>query len=377
MTASRSAEAVVRSAVAQLRSDLDGHHQVVDLSERGERRITRAIDWLISVRHGEGYWGYRSPAVTATCTLAIALWRPAEAEVLLGPNAQWLLTQADDGRWETVWDSGAAVAAIYAAGVGTDPRSRAAMQRLASQQPEESTGRPHHCAQVLAASMFGDWVPTMQDPWVDRIVEDLDTRVGCYVLGQAVFGLLSAGRPPSEMTDVLGHLADHLHRIPWSTATFLDHAASLRALARAETHTDVVERAVDGLFGSAYRRDGSWYHDPWYTAWALLALHETSSVRRVVIEQPCLDDYLARAERSIDAVRKIEQHRDITEWRARVWVMVGTVLLVSGLTGTGLAVFALPESSRLFSSGLAFSSVLAVIAVAWRLLWPLLRHRKR
>lgn len=124
MTEWTSVEHVVRDALARLRLDLNGHHQVVDLSEHGEQRIRAAIDWLISVRHPDGYWGYRSPAVTATCTHAIALWRPVEAAQLLRPSATWLLDQANQGAWETLWDSGAAVSAIQLADLGRLPEAK-------------------------------------------------------------------------------------------------------------------------------------------------------------------------------------------------------------------------------------------------------------
>jgi uncharacterized membrane protein YqjE len=56
----------------------------------------------------------------------------------------------------------------------------------------------------------------------------------------------------------------------------------------------------------------------------------------------------------------------------RFVVMTSTVLLIVGIASVLLAVFALPDTNRLFSSGLAVSLVLGVIAVAWRLLWPAL-----
>ena len=97
MTEWTSVEDVVRDALARLRLDLNGHHQVVDLSEHGEQRIRAAIDWLISVRHPDGYWGFRSPAVTATCTHAVGplgvhesdspRWGPAPGLVALVQDA--------------------------------------------------------------------------------------------------------------------------------------------------------------------------------------------------------------------------------------------------------------------------------------------------
>jgi hypothetical protein len=372
MTDRPSAEAVIREALHRLRVDLDGHHQVVDLSERGEQRIRSAIEWLLAVRHQDGYWGYRSPAVTATCCQAIALWRPVEAEALLRPTAEWLLSQAHGGTWETTWDSGAVLAAVCSAGLSRDPRAQEAAAALARLAPDDTAGQPHHGAQVLSAALLCDWPPAKKQRWADGLLQDLDPRHGPYVLGQAAYGLLSVGRPVGDMQDTLDRLAEYLTDTPPSTAAFLDHTAALRALARAGTHPDVVDRTIDKMFGAAHRRDGSWYHEPWYTAWALLALHEASSVRRVVVEQPRLDDYLAHADQVVNVVRDLETTATEAERRARLVVMTSTVLLVVGIASALLTVFALPDTNRLFSSGLAVSLLLGVVAVAWRLLWPAL-----
>jgi hypothetical protein len=372
MTDRPSAEAVIRDALHRLRVDLDGHHHVVDLSEHGEQRIRSAIEWLLAVRHPDGYWGYRSPAVTATCTQAIALWRPVEAEALLRPSAEWLLSQAHGGAWETTWDSGAALAAVCAAGLNRDPRAQEAMTALARLAPAAVEGCPHHGAQVLNAALLCEWPPPRLQRWADSLIQELDPRFGPYVLGQATYGLLSVGRPVADLHDTLDHLAEYLTDTPPSTAAFLDHTSALRALARAGTHPEVVDRSIDNMFSGAHRRDGSWYHEPWYTAWALLALNEANSVRRVVVEQPRLDDYLARADQAVGTVRDLEANAARAQQRSRFVVMTGTVLLVVGIASVLLAVFALPDTNRLFSSGLAVSLVLGVIAVAWRLLWPAL-----
>lgn len=373
MTDWTSTEGIVRDAVARLRVDLNGHHQVVDLSERGEQRIGAAIDWLISVRHPDGYWGYRSPAVTANCTLAIALWRPVQATELLRPSAMWLLDQAHEGAWETVWDSGAAVAAVHRAGLGRLPAARRAAEHLMSIDPSEATGRPHHAAQVLGAAQVCDWNPAKKGRWVEQMAGDLNPRAGAYVLGQAVFALLEASRPVADFVDELDELARYLAETPPSTAAFLDRAVALRALAEAGSHPDVVDRTIDEFFGSAYRRDGSWYHDPWYTSWGLLALHEASAVRRVVVEQPRLNDYLVRLDDAVALVRDRERRQAEADLRENLVLVGASVLLTVALIGAGLAVFALPDTNRLFSSGLAVTLLLGVVAVAWRLLWPALR----
>lgn len=230
---------------------------------------------------------------------------------------------------------------------------------------------------MLTAAQLCDWQPARRDRWCAQLAQDLDPNAGPYVLGQAVFSLLAASRPVADLADELDELARYLAETPPSTAAFLDRAAALRALARAGTHPDVVDRTIDEFFGSAYRKDGSWYHEPWYTGWGLLALHEASAVRRVVVEQPRLNDYLARLDDVVAVIRDRETHQARADRRERLTVMAASALLTIGFIGAGLAVFTLPDSNRLFSSGLAVSLVLTVIAIAWSLLWPSLRGDPR
>lgn len=152
MTFSESAEEIARKAFGLLLRSLQRHRQVIDLSEGDEPRIEAALDWLELVRHPDGYWGYRSPAVTGTCVAAVTTWRPAIAERGLQSSAEWLLAQADDGSWETVWDSAVALGAVANCGLQHDPRARRAIERLATLPPSACAGKPHHAAQVLNAA---------------------------------------------------------------------------------------------------------------------------------------------------------------------------------------------------------------------------------
>lgn len=93
----------------------------------------------------------------------------------------------------------------------------------------------------------------------------------------------------------------------------------------------------------------------------------------MVVEQPRLDEYLARADGMLSAVRTQELRRAADERRARLTVMGATTLLLVGLASVGFVLLGLPASNRFFTSGLAITLVTALIAVAWRLLWPLLR----
>jgi hypothetical protein len=375
MTSSGFSE-TVDAALQRLGDGLSSHLQVVDLT-RDEPRVQDAVSWLLNVRHGEGYWGHRSPAITATCCLAIAEWRPPDAEHVLGLSAEWLLEQADDGRWETLWDSAVALHAVLAAGRSDDPRTRSALEHLRRSEPRLATGRPHHAAQVLALAQSARWPSQLHRRWTAQVRRELPTRRDPYVAGQAVHALLATGTTPDDLSVELDALAEYLRSTPLSTAAFLDHAAALRALAASGGHEAVVDETIDEMFGSAWRRDGSWYHDPWYTAWALLALHEVRAVRRVVVEQPRFNAYMADAAAMVEVLRDDEQRATRREHRDRLRIVGWILALEAGVVGLGYAAFVLPDSSRLFSSGLGVTSVLAVLTAGLRGLWPLLRPPER
>ena len=314
-----SSEQVTRNGVDNLRYQLDHHLRSVDLASGDEPRIEAALQWLLATRSGRGYWGYQSPAVTATNCLAIAAWKPAEATSLIGPSIAWLLEQSDETGWETLWDTAVSLAAITSASQSRSSGVQELVNRLVDNGPENA--KPHHAAQVLLLGVENRWDLTVQRQWADRVRDTLNQRDGSYVLGQAVHALIASGDSPSELDTELGWLSDYLIDTPLSTSAFLDHASALRALAISGAYSDTVDHTVDEFFGDAHRRDGSWYHEPWYTAWALLALHEVRSVRRYVVEQPAMNRYFNDVEHLVVSVRDVEQRRDEDQRKVR-WLVV-------------------------------------------------------
>src|SRR5690606_32387018 len=119
---------------------------------------------------------------------------------------------------------------------------------LGSLAPDPSKGKPHHRAQVLSFASLQGWSVDLTAPWVDAVQAEIHDGIGPYALGQITYGLLLNGVPTSSLAPHLDRMADYLDRTAISTAAFLDHASSLRALAAAGTHGDVVDSTIDALF---------------------------------------------------------------------------------------------------------------------------------
>jgi hypothetical protein len=287
--------------VRELEVSLAAHHETVAMDEHAEPRVSQAIEWLKASCAAEGYWGHRSVAVTALAVVAIGSWRPGEAHRLLADASSWLCTQATDGAWETPWDSAVALQAIIVAGRERDPVARRALERINTLRPaDEWGGRLHHAAQVLAGLALSGASSEVLEEWSDMLARRISLADGPYVCGQVVHALLVSGRrAPDDLGPAIAMLCTYLEQTPLSTSAFLDCAAALRALAVTGRHDDAVGMTLDKMFGACFRRDGSWYHEPWYTSWGLLALREAGGIRRVIIEAPAFRSAIRAAEAQV------------------------------------------------------------------------------
>lgn len=371
-----SSERIVRPPIERVLEELEHHRQVVDLRSGDDDRPSKAVDWLLATRNQvDGYWGYRSAAVTATCIVAVAIWRPSPPPPDLQDAGKWLVSQAVDGRWETVWDSGMAMSALEVLGQMRPNVAGAATKNIYDLHPARESIPAHHCAQVLLWHLTANAPLSQRQIWIDATLKALHPHAGPYVIGQAIHALVVAGVNPANdtITSFVDPLAEHLRQTPLSTSALLDHTAALRALAVVPGHEEVVDLAVDSLFSSALRSDGSWYHDPWYTAWALLALHEVRSVRRYVVEQPTMHRLMESLSKVPDAIVEVEQVRKSREVVDR-WKLLGwAALFLVTVLAVPCVVLLLPDTNRLFTSGIAFTVLLWPLVRASKALWSLLR----
>jgi hypothetical protein len=343
----------------------EAHHRTLELSEETEPRVTRSLDWLLATRNPEGDWGYGSPGGTALCCLALHTWRPVAASYSLPGTVDWLTHQSDEGSWETTWDTAISARAIYL----LDPRRsrilRKARECLLAYDPgADWRANPHHAAQILSAlAVFGESTRHL-DPWSDMLrellnQEDYRMTLEPSVQGQVLHALVVYGDcAPSSVSKTVDSLALYLDSSRMSNAGFLDHVHALQGLAATKSHHDVVGKTLDTLFSDAYRPDGSWYHEPFMTAWALLALKEAHAVERVMLELPALNSYVERCIRSVRDLA-LQERKD-----RRLSVSVGFALGASLTTLVAIEVLYGGESRLI--TGLVITVLTAIFFSSFR-----------
>lgn len=347
--------------LSSLRLELNRRQQTVRLTERSDPRITQALEWLLARQDPDGFWGYASPGGTALCVLALRYWRPTPDSAELIPATDWLCGQAADGLWETYWDTAVAVRAIYL--VGADANNKVfkeAKKHLLELDPHDSwvTERPHHAAQVLNALADTGAAVSYRNQWSDVLRAALDrAELGTSVRAQIVHALMRSGNVPAdELSRSIDPLAHYLTRATLSNATFLDQVHALQALAVAKTHDNIVFENLDKIFVDQ-RRNGSWYHDPYLTAWALLALYEAQTVTRVVMELPAFNKEVERARGNVRRLARLE----------RINVAAAVAL---GAAATGLAWVAVSFSAI---TGLLITGLLTILGASYAVVKRLFR----
>lgn len=307
-----------------------------------------------------GFGGYASPGGTALCILALRCWRPTPSAELIAAT-DWLCGQAADGLWETYWDTAIAVRAIYLVGADANNKVfRDAKKHLLELDPEDSwvTERPHHGAQVLTALADTGAGVSYRNQWSDALRATTDREeLGTSVRAQIVHALMRSGNVPADqLSGSIEPLAHYLTRATLSNATFLDQAHALQALAVAKTHDNIVFENLDKIFVDQ-RRNGSWYHDPYLTACALLALYEADTVTRVVMELPAFNKQIERARGDVTKLARLE----------RINVAAAVAL---GAAATGLARVAVSLSAI---TGLLITGLLTIFGASYAVVKRLLR----
>lgn len=286
-------------ALTALRSELITDNQAFALNEASEPRVSRAIEWLLANRTDQGWWAYRSPTVTSLACLAIARWRPGEAEHLLKESAEWLLGLAEADTLETPWESAIMLRTLAVLDYGTTPEAVSLRGRLLELPIDASWARrPHHAAQIVSALAVCRVDAEMVADWSNCVREHVPPDTDPYILGQAVYALaVHTSVSREELAPHTEALSKFVKESSCTTSSFLQYTSALLALGALEDHSESVGRALDKLFSAGYRRDGSWYHDPLFSSWALLALSETRSARRVIIELPTFNSAFDQARR--------------------------------------------------------------------------------
>jgi hypothetical protein len=352
-----------RKVLLHFREELEGRYAIImPLSEEGEPRVSLAIQWLLAVRDEEGFWGYQSAGDTALCALAIESWLGLVPTLeQLESTIAWLARAWEDGLVETAWDTGVAGRILYLLGTRRLKTIREVQEQLTAFNPEDDwSGNPHHAAEVLNALAVMEADFELREAWATKLTTLIQTEeYTVSVLGQVVYALLVNGdRSPDSLEDSISKLAHYLENTRMSNAEFLTHVHALRALAATAQYRDVVGLSLDKIFSDAYRQDGSWYHAPGMTAWALLALREAKAVRRVIIELPTFNVLVERTYHEVEALQTQER----TERRRTIGV--GAALGFSVAVLGGLGIFYAGDS--LLITGIVVTALFTVIISSFK-----------
>lgn len=357
--------------VAELEQRLFAKHSVMTLDRVKEPRLWAAVEWIRTMACPEGYWGYASATATCLCSLALALWRDPASDKVLRSACGWLLQTSRSGTWETPWDSAIALRAIELAGHGNHETALLGKETALNLVHQGVPLKPHHAAQSLNLATLVKH--ESRGAWTARCREMLHADTNPYVQGQVIHALINGGAYDESLDGPLQMLSTFVQAELPSASTFLSYVVALQALAASHEHEKVVSLALDNIFTDAYRTDGSWYHEPWYTAWALCALHEVKAVRRLVIFSPDLNREFDSAKKQLDDLIHEEEKSVVAEVARRRKVSLFSGLAVILVAGLCTAVVFWQESNPLFSSGLITGTLLLLLGVVWGVLWPLLR----
>lgn len=315
----------------------------IDLRTTIDPRVVKAVDWLLTQQNADGSFGAKNPAYTAWVSIAIMEWRSefARSEEF-GRALDFLKGYGPSGRLETLWDTAAAVQLFLKAG-RSDPWAQQALDYLRNVDLSKPPVRPHHAAQMVAAL----WAADPSDPRIgvlrDHIEMSLDDQDGSYEVGQAVW---ACQRGPAMHQGPARRWRDYLNG--WVTtasvnnSSFVQYCSGLLGLSQYQTdniRTQIANR-VDNLFQEGYRQDGSWYHDVWATAWALLTLGGAGYVRRVAVSLPAINLALDSLERRLhEAEVSHEAHRRRLSNRVFGEVVADSAGFTLLAAGAGLSVW--------------------------------------
>lgn len=289
--------AVVRLESARIATVLHRQREVITIT-REDSRIARAIAWLLDTQEASGAWNNDNIAATAIVVLAlaelsepVAKWQIAsDVKESCDRAATFLCDQYFGTRFEhTIWDTSMTVRALCASGRSRSDVVERQIAWLKDLDITEMRARPHHLAQrvlaFLAAGAPASAVLDAANEIVDLLTSD-SGRHSPYVLGQTAEALRATNvtAPLAALND---DLLDFLSNASVDSANFVNICAAVRGLSPPDTAAiaENVRTNVASLFGdTCFRADGTWYHDPTATAWALRAL--TPFSREIVIRAP-------------------------------------------------------------------------------------------
>ncbi|GAB86828.1 hypothetical protein GORBP_081_01110 [Gordonia rubripertincta NBRC 101908] len=265
-----------------VRKELSSYIVEIPVDEQSDPRVQQSMEWLISSQLPSGGFGNNSPAYTAMAVKTIRQWRPAWRQSDgFERAALHIVSSASGGRLETVWDTAIAVSALEGS-AAAHPFVAAATNYLTQIGPSTQL-KPHHAAQLVITLVSAQPGCSTIPSWIAMLRTQRVHPATPYGLGQVSAALANASDASVELRRQCDELSDWLGSVEITKANFVEYCSALIGLSGSShpAHAARVSACIDDLFNDGRRLDGSWYHDPWETSWALAALRLASARKTV------------------------------------------------------------------------------------------------
>jgi len=302
----------------EFREKLRNMEKVVEVSPEYEDNIRKAIQWLKSVQHPDGYWGTKALADTGLSLLALSnlgvrgyekweipsdIGKPYEGGI--EKAVMWLKKKCGVyGCESNVWDTSVVLEALTKLGIEDELRNTLAQWLSKYVSENFKSLKLHHIARaIIALYTFND------KESAKKIAERLEERLksfenldDAYVCGQIVEALSLLGYDPYDkpLSDIVNFLQNYLEKKSiegLSEPEFQSVVVAMNGLATSRVlpkDSPIIKRLVGELFRfpERFKPSGSWYEDAKKTAFALTALSKLKKIAKIDVHPSVIYDKL-------------------------------------------------------------------------------------
>ena len=270
-----------------LKTNLEKYREEVKVFET-KSNLAKTISWLIEKQKNNGSWGNDSIATTAMTMIALKnVEQPAifwgysqKMQDSFSKAEAFLKEKYIDNKFEDViWDTSLVIRALTVC--CSDSRefiNSELIPKLIQYKVDKLNAGIHHLAQkILALSEFG-----VDNKTLENCIIELQTflssnnwkKYSPYVISQCV-EVMYIDEDKFNINEFVNYIIDWLQNNSLDSANFINICSSLISI-KPRLNTELEKKlryTVSSLFGSnCFRYDGSWYHDEYITAYAILAL---------------------------------------------------------------------------------------------------------
>ncbi|OYT37975.1 MAG: hypothetical protein B6U89_06520 [Desulfurococcales archaeon ex4484_58] len=351
----------IRNILSDMRIELSRY--VTHIKVEGQDIvIMKAIEWLKSVQHPGGYWGYRSVADTGLAILALAtlgikdekweirLETGEKFEGGVSKAVNWIKSKCTEYNCEgNIWDTAIVVRALLELGIKDEWVFKSINWIYENTIENYKHEKPHHVAQaIIALARYGDLKRARElTNKLKEILINIELK-DCYVLGQVIEAFVATGLDPfsPEIDKYVRYIENELResvKTGISETTFQETVVGLMGLIkshRVHLEDDVIQMLIAEILKYPERRkpDGSWYHDAKKTALALLALNALGHMPRVEVHPRILYETIGKYEKKIISV--LREYDENTARKIRE-IKKGYLFTALGISASILAIILL------------------------------------